>query len=114
MASLTVAKCFEVLDNGRRRGVLRHLQAQSETGVDDLARHVAACEANLPVDDVPADLVQDVRVMLHHLHLPVLTEADVVRVEDDVVGRGPNFVVVAAYLKFTSASPDPVRIERRE
>lgn len=114
MATLSVAECFDLLENGRRRQLLAHLQAEPVTEIGALARQVAASEADMPVDDVPADLVQDVLVMLHHLHLPLLTETDVVTFEDDTVGRGPNFFVVATYMKFVSAESDPIQLDPLE
>lgn len=114
MATLSVTEWFELLENGRRQQVLAHLQAEPEAEVGELARQVAASEAGLQVDDVPDDLVQDVRVMLHHLHLPLLTESDVLAVEDETVRRGPNFVIASTYLKFVADDPDPVRIDPME
>jgi hypothetical protein len=74
---VTHSDLFDVLSNERRRILLSVLPDQS-TPVDaaDLARTVAAREESSAPEDVSAELVRDVHVTLHHVHLPKLDDAE--------------------------------------
>lgn len=63
---------FEVLAHRHRRTVLRHLvESDGPTTVDQLARTII-------VDDDTRPDLDDVRLQLHHVHLPKLRRAEVV------------------------------------
>ena len=75
---------LEALSKRRRRIALSILRARSSP-VDrrDLAATVAARERNLPESEVADDAVSKVLASLHHVDLPLLEEANLVRLDDD-------------------------------
>lgn len=77
---------LSVLADARRRFVLHYLHRNGRTAtIAELARHVAAWEADASVAGVSDDLVADVRTSLHHVHLPRLIDTGVVEWTDQHV-----------------------------
>ena len=72
---------FEALSNRRRRETLRYLlQLDDETTTTkgEVARHIAAREADKHVDEVSADERKRVYIALHQTHLPKLDDIGLV------------------------------------
>lgn len=63
------------LADQRRRDVLYVLGERETSTTDALARHVAARDAGVGVEDVPAEDREQVKIDLYHNHLPVLADA---------------------------------------
>lgn len=70
---------FRALADERRRTILSVLSDQYHPiGTETLARDVAAREAETTERDVPQERVDDVRLSLVHLHLPLLSDATLI------------------------------------
>lgn len=79
---------LETVTCERRRTVLAVLDSRSELSLDDLAREVAAREA---AGSPPSPGIDDLRLQLHHVHLPKLEQAGVVDYDPEnrtVTSRG--------------------------
>lgn len=75
---LTEDECYRLLESRRRRVVLLVLAGQQESlSVGELSRKVAEAESD---DVTPAseETVEDIRIELHHVHLPLLADHGVV------------------------------------
>lgn len=69
----------KILRDARRRYALSALSdRESPVALTDLARDVAAYERETDRDDVSAETVESVAVSLHHNHLPMLADANLV------------------------------------
>lgn len=80
--ALTKDDLFDVLQNGRRRRVLRILRgATGPVDVRDVAERVAAWENGKPVDAVASQERQRAYIALYQSHLPKLDEAGAVDYE---------------------------------
>jgi len=80
---LDVDLLFEALTSPRRRFVLARLQqAGSPLGLSDLADDVACWELDCETP-VPNDTKQGIYVSLHHIHLPKLSDAGLIRYDQD-------------------------------
>ena len=77
-------RVLEALAKRRRRIVLSVLRTRSSP-VDrrSLAATVAARERNLPESEVTDEAASSVLASLHHVDLPLLEEAELVRIDDD-------------------------------
>lgn len=87
----TVDDLLRVLNNHRRRCVLRTLQHNPEpTSLDELASRIARWEEN--GHEATDEARRAVRASLHHVHLPLLVEHDLVRYDAEcgVVSAGPR------------------------
>lgn len=90
---------FDVLSSHHRRCVLSQLaRHRTETSVTDLARRVAADEADCPVAEVSDDDHDRVECALFHVHLPKM--ADLGFVEYD-----PEQATVAPGVRTDDATP---------
>lgn len=71
---------FHLLQNARRRQVLRHL-SESDGPIDlrDLAERIAAWEHDTPVDELSSTQRQRIYIALYQSHLPKLHDHGVVR-----------------------------------
>lgn len=83
---------FEALTHRRRRYLCYLLREDGAQSVADLAREVAAWEADVPTDAVPVERCQEAYVALHHAHVPKLVDAGVVDLDvaTGVVAPGEN------------------------
>ncbi|NGM70872.1 hypothetical protein G6M89_18010 [Natronolimnobius sp. AArcel1] len=94
---------FSGLADERRRTMLAVLVDQIDTvSVDALARAVAQLETS--TDDVTAETVDNVRVSLVHVHLPMLADAGLVEYDTETgrVIAADNAALCASWLEFES------------
>jgi hypothetical protein len=79
-ADLGVGEVFELLQNQRRRRVLRYLTTETDgrATLSDLAEHVAGLENDVPPDRVTSTQRKRVYVGLYQAHLPKLDDYGVV------------------------------------
>lgn len=77
---------LQALASADRQILLREL-VQTDGGVDEteLARKIAADRHNLPPEAVSEEKVERARVRLYHVHLPLLSDLDIVDWEDGTV-----------------------------
>jgi hypothetical protein len=90
--TLTVDDVFHLLQDGRRRNVLRCLQGEDgAVRVVDVAERVAAWECDTTVRALPPEERERVYVSLYHSHLPKLDDAGVVEYDEsaETVERTP-------------------------
>ncbi|SEO91012.1 hypothetical protein SAMN04487948_107104 [Halogranum amylolyticum] len=112
--SLSRDEAFHLLQNARRRDVLRYLSRQSSDAVceiKDVAAQVAAWENDTPVDQLSSDERQRVYIALYQSHLPKLDEAGVVDY-DQSRGRlepTPALEQLYAYLAIGAEEKPPER-----
>ncbi|WP_129114972.1 DUF7344 domain-containing protein [Halegenticoccus tardaugens] len=100
---------FEALAHARRRRVLRTLDRHgTELALADLADEIAVRERNAVITEIPADVVKRLYMSLYHTHVPKLSEADLVRYdqERDAVASGANFRRVAPFLRTDALGDD--------
>lgn len=75
--STTVARC---LSRPRRRYVLHRLsETETPLALADVAEDIADWEAESSQTDCSDEAIGSVQVALHHVHLPMLAEADLVQ-----------------------------------
>lgn len=107
-ATLPRDDAFRLLGDGRRRAILRFLlddRRETPTSLSTLATFVAAVEhRNGDADQPVGELQPRVRIALHHSHLPLLDDHDLVRYdpEERTVERRPLLATLAPFL------PDPL------
>lgn len=75
---------LDALSDERRRITVSVLRSRSSP-IDrrDLAAAVAARERHLSTSDVPEEAVSSVLASLHHVHLPTLENAGLIRIDDE-------------------------------
>lgn len=79
-----VNSVYDCLSHPRRRYALHRLiEAGEPLALADLAADVAASETDLKAGEVPTDTVENVHVSLHHVHVPKLAAASLVRYDTD-------------------------------
>ncbi len=85
-------------DEQRRRTVRRVADAPDGTTVDQLANHLQDPDRDRSAD---ADVPEDRTIRLHHVHLPMLADADAIEYDPDrgTVDRGPAFRDVRSLLE---------------
>lgn len=76
--SATLREVLEALADPRRRLVLYYLRDEGTATVDELARQIAAREADAPPEDVPEDRRKRLATELTHTHLPALADSLIV------------------------------------
>lgn len=75
---------FEILTNSRRRAVLQYLDERSGGATKgELADYVAAMENDKSIPELRSQERKRVYVSLYQFHLPKMTEAGVIRIEND-------------------------------
>ncbi|NIB98363.1 hypothetical protein [Halobacterium sp. R2-5] len=74
---------YALLASERRRYVLSVLREHESLSLPDLADEVALREHDAPLPQVPEDAVLQVYLSLWHVHVPKLTDADVVAYDQD-------------------------------
>ena len=76
---LTLSELFDIFSHSRRRFVLGYLdEAGTEVSTDSLAERLVAWERTDGQSDATAAAVDEVKLSLHHTHLPKLESAGVV------------------------------------
>ncbi|EMA59403.1 hypothetical protein C470_11017 [Halorubrum distributum JCM 13561] len=100
-SDLSHEEVFEILANRRRRFVIHALKrANDPPDVSELSRYVTAWEMGVDPEDVPYEERHNVHSTLRRVHLPKLTEADVVTVdEEDVVRPAPALEDLDVYVE---------------
>jgi len=98
---LSHEEVFEILANRRRRFVIHALKrADDPPDVSELSRYVTAWELGVDPEEVPYEKRHNVHSTLRRVHLPKLTEADVVTVdEEDVVRPAPALEDLDIYVE---------------
>lgn len=76
--TLTLDEAFGLLQNGRRRTVVRQLRSTPETTIGDLAERVAAEEYDTTREQIRSEDRKRVYIALYQSHLPALADAGVV------------------------------------
>lgn len=75
---------FEILTNSRRRAVLQYLDETSGGATKgELADYVAAMENDKSISELRSQERKRVYVSLYQFHLPKMTDAGVIRIEND-------------------------------
>jgi DNA-binding transcriptional ArsR family regulator len=74
---------FEVLQNARRRRVLRYLDDEGPTTIGDIATHIAALENGIEERAVSSDQRKLVYVSLYQSHLERLHDAGCISYDKD-------------------------------
>lgn len=100
-SDLDVDEIFHILQNDRRRGVLRYLQGREDpVRMRDVAEQVAAWEHDTTVQGLSSKERQRVYIPLYQSHLPKLDEAGVIDYQQSrgIVERNPLASVFDPYL----------------
>lgn len=66
------------LSEPRRRYLLYYLDQQGDAHIDEAALFIAACERDCDPSDVSEDRSEKVRRELYHVHLPKLSEENII------------------------------------
>lgn len=66
------------LSEPRRRYLLYYLERQGDAYIDEAARFIAACERDCEPSDVSPDSTGTVTRELYHVHLPKLSEENII------------------------------------
>ena len=78
-ASLPTDDVFEILQNGRRRAVLRYLRSnEGRAELSDLAEHIAAAENDTTVELLSSKARKRVYIALYQCHLPKMDSLGVI------------------------------------
>jgi hypothetical protein len=82
---LSLSEAFEILQNKRRRDVLRHLAASEDntTTLSELAEHVAAKENDIDRSELSSTQRKRVYIGLYQCHLPKMDDLGVVDYDQD-------------------------------
>jgi hypothetical protein len=100
---------FHLLQNERRRAVVRYLAGRDQTvKMRDVAEQVAAWEHDTTVRALTSDERQRVYIALYQSHLDTLDEAGVIDYNKSrgLVDPRPRLEYVAQYVERTTASDD--------
>lgn len=100
-STLSVDEIFHILQNDRRRGVLRYLQGRDEpVRMRDVAEQVAAWEHDTTIEGLSSKQRQRVYIPLYQSHLPKLDDAGVIDYQQSrgIVERRPLADVFDPYL----------------
>lgn len=102
---LDLDRVYAVLNHPRRRLILDIVSGVDLVSIRELAERIAAVENDVALGSVTDEQRRVVGVSLHHVHVPKLTDAGVIRVEDDGdhIRRGPNADQVLAAATALSA-----------
>jgi anion-transporting ArsA/GET3 family ATPase len=103
---------FHLLATKRRREAIRYLlKTGTQIQLSKLARHVAAAEHELSVNDVTQAQYQRVYITLYQSHLPKLDEAGVIRFDSTrgVVEPTEQLDVFARYLRIPPSQVNSAR-----
>lgn len=112
-SSLTISmdKAFHLLQNSRRRAVLRYLLDGTDEGYSlrAVADQVAAWETEIPVSELSGEARKRVYVSLYQIHCPKLDAAGVIDYDQPrgTLAPRPLIELFALYIEET-IHPDPV------
>lgn len=96
---------FDLLAHQRRRAALACLVDHSKAiALADLAEDVAVRENEEPITEIPKAEIQEIRLTLHHQHLPKLVEAGAVEYDQqrDLVWKADSADLVERILSPTA------------
>lgn len=98
---LSLSEVFDVLQNARRRHVIRHLGRVEVVEFDDLVDFVAACDAGVEPGTADSGTRKAAYTSLYQSHLPKLADLDVIEYDHDAgrIGRGGCFEDVRSCLE---------------
>lgn len=98
---------FGILQNERRRRVLRYLRDHPTTTQGDLAEHVAAIENGVPPGSLTSTQRKRVYVSLYQSHLPKLDDVDAIDYDPNrgTVARTPVTDEFLSYLERAEGTP---------
>ena len=110
MKNLSESECFALLANHRRRIALRVLRdtwcekLENHTRKTNgllLMQHLAELIAEEVYDNPSEGEIHDIRLVLHHTHLPRLEDADVISYNqaDKTIELRPNFDTLLSLLE---------------
>jgi hypothetical protein len=99
---------FGILQNERRRRVLRYVQANEQTTQGELAEHIAAIENDVSRQSLTSTQRKRVYVSLYQSHLPKLDDAGAVAYDADrgTVERTPG---TDEFLRYLDNVDEPVQ-----
>lgn len=95
---------FHLLQNARRRAVLRYLLDEANQGpfvMREVAEEVAAWEYDIPIHQLSADQRKRVYIALYQAHLPKLDNYDIIEYDQKrgSIEPTPLIQVVVPYLE---------------
>lgn len=74
-----VSEFLELIGSKRRRYVLYALQNEQKATFEEVTERVAIWETETPPEELDERTRQNIRVNLHHTHLPKLEDAGIIR-----------------------------------
>jgi DNA-binding transcriptional ArsR family regulator len=74
-----VSEFLEMISSKRRRYVLYALQSEKKATFGEVSDRVAIWETETPLEELDERTRQNIRVDLHHTHLPKLEDAGIIR-----------------------------------
>lgn len=101
------------LNDSRRRYLLYYLNEKQHAHIDEAAQYIAACEGECELEEVPNQAWETVKTDLFHVHLPHLTELDLIEYDSrncDIRFRDPP-EKLRDFLDLAEASEDLERPE---
>lgn len=101
---------FELLANERRRMLLTCLQDHDPPlALADVAQELAVREYDVPLDEIPAEAVENLYMALYHSHIPKLNAYGVVAhdQEEDIVALTERVTLLQPYLELADAEAMP-------
>jgi hypothetical protein len=92
---------FHALADRRRRTALAWLQEHHVVSLPDLAEIVAEDELGEDVTEISGERVREIYLSLYHTHVPLLTDAKLVRYdqEEDLVSRTEETAALLASVR---------------
>jgi hypothetical protein len=87
---LTTDETFHLLSNSRRRYIVQILKQEAKLTRRELTDRVIEREHDKPIEEIPSNDRQSVRVSLQQNHLERLADHDVIRINHNEVRIGPN------------------------
>jgi hypothetical protein len=114
--AITKDDAFHLLQNARRRAVLRHLLEHEDTErfvMRDVAEEVAAWEHDTTVQQLVSDERQRVYIALYQSHLPKLDEHDIIDYNQSrgVIEPKPLIAAVEPYLEEGLHADDDLTVD---
>lgn len=73
----TLSAVLQALGHQHRRHALYHLQEQETASIDELAQYIERVQTSQTPHQLPTEQ-REIRLQLHHTHLPKLTDAHLV------------------------------------
>lgn len=108
-----VDEVLSLLNDSRRRHALYCLLSNEYVDIDGLSLQIAAWERDETIASVDTDATEEVKVSLHHNHLPRLVESDVIEYDSrcgDIV-RGDGFDEIESVVEQFRSNEDRGVIE---